>query len=155
LVASYTISAGVIGLLTAPFMDRYDRRRVLLISYAGFFLGTLACALSHNANTLLIARAICGAFGGISVQRYGNCRRHRSTATPRSRYGNYHGSIRHWLLRWASHLVFTSRRNSVGRCLSFWSLAVRLSSGYSSHLAASSAPHLDESAMQAFIHFWS
>jgi predicted MFS family arabinose efflux permease len=66
LVASYTISAGVIGLLTAPFMDRYDRRMVLLISYAGFFLGTLACALSHDARTLLIARAICGAFGGIS-----------------------------------------------------------------------------------------
>lgn len=66
LVASYTISAGVIGLLTAPFMDKYDRRKVLLITYAGFFLGTLACALSHNASTLLIARAICGAFGGIS-----------------------------------------------------------------------------------------
>ena len=66
LVAAYTISAGVIGLLTAPFMDRFDRRKVLLIAYAGFFLGTLACALSHTAGTLLAARAICGAFGGVS-----------------------------------------------------------------------------------------
>ena len=66
LVAAYTISAGVIGLLTAPFMDRFDRRKVLLIAYAGFFLGTLACALSHTAGMLLAARAICGAFGGVS-----------------------------------------------------------------------------------------
>jgi DHA1 family inner membrane transport protein len=66
LVAAYTVSAGVIGLLTAPFMDRFDRRKVLLIAYAGFFIGTLACAFSHTANMLLISRAICGAFGGIS-----------------------------------------------------------------------------------------
>ena len=60
LVAAYTISAGVVGFLAAPFMDRFDRRKVLLITYAGFFLGTLACALSHTANQLLAARAVCG-----------------------------------------------------------------------------------------------
>jgi DHA1 family inner membrane transport protein len=66
LVAAYTLSAGVVGLLTAPFMDRFDRRKVLLIAYAGFFTGTLACAFSHTAGMLLISRAICGAFGGVS-----------------------------------------------------------------------------------------
>jgi MFS transporter, DHA1 family, inner membrane transport protein len=66
LVAAYTISAGVVGLLAAPFMDRFDRRKVLLVTYVGFFLGTLACGLSHSAGALLMARAICGAFGGIS-----------------------------------------------------------------------------------------
>jgi MFS transporter, DHA1 family, inner membrane transport protein len=66
LVAAYTTSAGVIGFLTAPFMDRFDRRKVLLIAYAGFFMGTLACALSHTAGMLLASRAICGAFGGVS-----------------------------------------------------------------------------------------
>jgi predicted MFS family arabinose efflux permease len=66
LVAAYTISAGVVGLLTAPFMDRFDRRKALLIAYAGFFIGTLACALSHTAEMLLVSRAICGAFGGVS-----------------------------------------------------------------------------------------
>ena len=40
LVAAYTASAGIVGLLTAPFMDRFDRRKVLLIAYAGFFVGT-------------------------------------------------------------------------------------------------------------------
>ena len=30
LVAAYTVSSGVIGLLTAPFIDRFDRRKLLL-----------------------------------------------------------------------------------------------------------------------------
>jgi DHA1 family inner membrane transport protein len=66
LVAAYTIAAGVVGFLTAPFMDRFDRRKVLLLAYAGFTVGTLACALSKTAGMLLAARAICGAFGGVS-----------------------------------------------------------------------------------------
>ncbi len=66
LVAAYTISAGVVGLLTAPFMDRFDRRKVLLLAYAGFFIGTLACAFSKTAEMLMFSRVICGAFGGVS-----------------------------------------------------------------------------------------
>jgi len=66
LVSTYTITAGIVGLLAAPFMDRFDRRKVLVISYIGFILGTLACATSDTVGSLLVARAICGAFGGIS-----------------------------------------------------------------------------------------
>ena len=66
LVGAYTISAGIVGLLTAPFMDRHDRKKILLVVYAGFTLGTLACGLAHTAGQLLVARAICGAFGGVS-----------------------------------------------------------------------------------------
>jgi len=66
LVAAYTLSAGVVGLLTAPFMDRHDRKKILLVVYAGFTLGTLGCGLAHTAGQLLAARAICGAFGGVS-----------------------------------------------------------------------------------------
>jgi DHA1 family inner membrane transport protein len=66
LIAAYTMVAGVVGLLTAPFIDRFDRRTVLLTSYVGFIAGTLGCALAESASALLTARAVCGAFGGVS-----------------------------------------------------------------------------------------
>jgi len=67
LVAAYTVSSGLVGLLAAPFIDRFDRRKLLLLAYAGFIAGTLACAFSHNARMLLAARALSGAFGGLSM----------------------------------------------------------------------------------------
>ena len=66
LISSFAITAGVVGLVAAPFTDRFDRRKVLLFCYAGFGLATLACGLSDSAATLLWARAVCGAFGGMS-----------------------------------------------------------------------------------------
>jgi len=66
-VAIYTITSGVVGLLAAPFIDRFDRRKLLLAAYAGFGVATLACALAQNASTLLVARAVSGAFGGVST----------------------------------------------------------------------------------------
>ncbi len=66
LISAYTITAGIVGLLAAPFMDRFDRRRVLVVSYIGFIVGTYACATAHSIGGLLIARAVCGAFGGVS-----------------------------------------------------------------------------------------
>ncbi len=66
LVAAYTISAGVIGLIAATFIDRWDRRTLLLITYAGFAAGTFACAVSHSAHSLMLARIVCGGFGGVS-----------------------------------------------------------------------------------------
>jgi len=66
-VAIYTITSGVVGLLVAPFIDRFDRRKLLLGVYAGFAAATLACALAQDASTLLVARAVSGAFGGVST----------------------------------------------------------------------------------------
>jgi len=67
LVAAYTVSSGIVGLLAAPFIDRFDRRKLLLLAYGGFITGTVACALSHTAPMLLAARALSGAFGGLSM----------------------------------------------------------------------------------------
>lgn len=64
-VAAYAISAGVSGLLTAGFADRYDRKKLLLFFYIGFILGTLFCGLSTSYAMLLAARIITGIFGGV------------------------------------------------------------------------------------------
>ncbi|CAN5911443.1 MFS transporter [soil metagenome] len=66
LVAVYTFSAAIAGFAGAFFLDRYDRKQALLFCYAGFLLGTLGCALSPDYHTLLIARIVSGAFGGVS-----------------------------------------------------------------------------------------
>lgn len=66
LISAFAISSGVIGLAMAPFADRFDRRKLLLFCYAGFTVGTLACGLCDSSGSLMWARAICGAFGGIS-----------------------------------------------------------------------------------------
>jgi predicted MFS family arabinose efflux permease len=66
LVAAYSIAAGIVGLLSAPFIDRFDRRTLLLWTYAGFTIATLLCGLASSAHTLLLARVLGGAFGGVS-----------------------------------------------------------------------------------------
>jgi predicted MFS family arabinose efflux permease len=65
LVSAYTFSAGVSGFASAFFIDRFDRKYALLALYAGFTLGTFACALSPNYYFLLIARTLTGVFGGV------------------------------------------------------------------------------------------
>ncbi len=67
LVAAYTISSGIVGLLAAPFIDRFDRRKLLLFAYGGFAVGTFCCGLSVNATTLLLSRGLSGTFGGLSI----------------------------------------------------------------------------------------
>jgi predicted MFS family arabinose efflux permease len=66
LISSFALTAGLVGLAAAPFTDRFDRRKLLLICYAGFTVGTLACGLADSGKSLLWARCICGAFGGVS-----------------------------------------------------------------------------------------
>lgn len=66
LVASYGFAAAVSGLAGGFVMDRYDRKRALVVMYAGFGLATLACALAPNHHALLAARIAAGAFGGLA-----------------------------------------------------------------------------------------
>jgi predicted MFS family arabinose efflux permease len=66
LISAFALTAGIVGLAVAPFMDRFDRRKLLLFCYAGFAIGTLVCGLSHTPGMLMTARAVCGAFGGVS-----------------------------------------------------------------------------------------
>jgi len=64
-VSAYAFSAGVSGLLAAGFADRFDRKKFLLVFYAGFVGGTLFCGLAPNYELLLAARVITGLFGGV------------------------------------------------------------------------------------------
>lgn len=66
LISSFAITSGVVGLALAPFADRFDRRKLLLFCYAGFTVGTLACGFCDTGTSLFWARAVCGAFGGVS-----------------------------------------------------------------------------------------
>jgi len=65
LVSVYSLFSGLVGFIATGFIDRHERRKLLLLTYAGFIVGTVACALSHTAVSLAVARAVCGAFGGI------------------------------------------------------------------------------------------
>ena len=65
LVSAYTFSAGISGFLSAFVVDRFDRKKILIWLYAGFTLGTLACALAPSYPVLLAARILTGCFGGV------------------------------------------------------------------------------------------
>ena len=65
LVASYSFSAAISGVLAATFVDLFERKRLLLISFALFALATLACGLAPSYSMLLVARGLAGIFGGI------------------------------------------------------------------------------------------
>ncbi|WP_374948765.1 MFS transporter [Mucilaginibacter sp.] len=64
-VSAYAFSAGISGLLTAGFADKFDRKKLLLFFYIGFIGGTIFCGLAHTYEVLVAARIITGLFGGV------------------------------------------------------------------------------------------
>src|ERR1035438_10090059 len=64
-VSAYAFSAGISGLLTAGFADRFDRKKLLLFFYIGFIAGTLLCGVANTYPLLVGARIITGLFGGV------------------------------------------------------------------------------------------
>lgn len=65
LVSAYTFSAGAVGFFGALYADHFDRKKFLLFNFSGFIIGTFMCAIAPNFASLLIARIIAGAFGGL------------------------------------------------------------------------------------------
>lgn len=65
LVSAYTIAAGVSGLAAATYVDRFDRKHLLLTLYVLFGLATLACGLAPGYGFLMVARVAAGVFGGV------------------------------------------------------------------------------------------
>jgi predicted MFS family arabinose efflux permease len=65
LVSAYTLAAGASGLLAATYLDKFDRKKLLLALYILFGLATLACGLATSYDTLMAARVLAGVFGGV------------------------------------------------------------------------------------------
>ncbi|MEZ5016231.1 MAG: MFS transporter [Flavipsychrobacter sp.] len=65
LVAAYSVSAAVSGLTAAFFVDGFDRKKVLIVGYTGFIVGTSLCAVAPTYYLLLSSRIVAGLFGGL------------------------------------------------------------------------------------------
>lgn len=65
IVAAYPVSAFISGLIAAFYVDKFDRKKVLLFAYAGFLAGTIFCGIAPSPAFLLLARVVTGLFGGL------------------------------------------------------------------------------------------
>jgi predicted MFS family arabinose efflux permease len=65
LISVYTFSAGIFVFITAFMVDHFDRKVTVILVCAGFSVATLFCALATDYESLLIARGVAGAFGGV------------------------------------------------------------------------------------------
>ena len=65
LVSAYTFAAAASGLVAVLVIDRYDRRHALLVVYGGFTVAAALCGIAPGYETLLAARLLAGAFGGV------------------------------------------------------------------------------------------
>lgn len=65
IVSSYTFSSGICLFISTLFIDKFDRKRLLIAVYIGFILGTVGCALSYSYYSFLLFRIITGAFAGL------------------------------------------------------------------------------------------
>lgn len=61
---SYTAAASFSGILASLFIERFDRKRALLVSIAGLLLATVAAGAAVDFSSLLAARIAAGVFGG-------------------------------------------------------------------------------------------
>lgn len=64
-VSAYSWCAGLSGLFAATYVDRFDRKRLLLMMFALFALSNVGCALTTDYHLLLFARAFAGLTGGV------------------------------------------------------------------------------------------
>lgn len=64
-VSAYSWCAGLSGLLAMTYIDRFDRKRLLLSMFSLFTLSNLACALAPNFHMLVLSRAFAGLTGGV------------------------------------------------------------------------------------------
>lgn len=64
-VSAYAWCAGLSGLLAMTYIDRFDRKKLLLVMFCLFTLSNLACAMAPNFHVLVLSRAFAGLTGGV------------------------------------------------------------------------------------------
>ncbi|MEK7690664.1 MAG: MFS transporter, partial [Bdellovibrionota bacterium] len=61
---SYTIAGGLIGILGSFFLDRFERKKALIVSLLGLALATIWGGFAGSLGELLASRVLAGLFGG-------------------------------------------------------------------------------------------
>ncbi len=64
-VSAYAWCAGISSLFAATYIDRFDRKRLMLAVFVLFALSNLACALAPSFLMLQLARAFAGLTAGV------------------------------------------------------------------------------------------
>jgi MFS transporter, DHA1 family, inner membrane transport protein len=64
-VSIFSLAAFFSAIISVAYIDRFDRKKVLMLIYAGFTIGTLFCGLATTYYQMLAARFFTGLFGGI------------------------------------------------------------------------------------------
>ncbi|WP_223632325.1 myxochelin export MFS transporter MxcK [Corallococcus sp. EGB] len=65
LVSAYTLASAAMGVMGVFWLDRLERKRTLLLLYAGFIAATLLCGAATGTTGLLIARIVAGGCAGL------------------------------------------------------------------------------------------
>jgi predicted MFS family arabinose efflux permease len=65
LISAYSFAGGASALVASLYVERFDRKRLLLFLYAMFGLSSFATAFAPSYTALVIARIFSGACGGV------------------------------------------------------------------------------------------
>lgn len=64
-LSAYGFTAILGSLFGALWLDRFDRKRSMLVMFTGFIAGTFLCGFASRFEILVAGRAVAGLFGGV------------------------------------------------------------------------------------------
>lgn len=67
ITTAYLVAEIIIIPMTGWLVSVFSMRRVLMVGTAGFILFSIACSLAQDIETMIAARALQGAFGGVLI----------------------------------------------------------------------------------------
>lgn len=64
ITSSYSIAASIVGIIASLFIDRYDRKKAILLCLSGLIIATFLASFAFDLYSMATTRVIAGAFGG-------------------------------------------------------------------------------------------